>query len=68
MKELTVGQWLGIENRIDRLTHHGYGWKMTDKTGATYRQDEFPDGLQVADEARDCSGEPRTPWPKEAAK
>jgi hypothetical protein len=63
--ELTVGQWLGTHNRITSLVQYAYGWKATDSTDATYRQDFMPDGLKVADVAMDCTNQPITPWPKE---
>ena len=63
MRTLETGQWLGTENQIRRLEQFRYGWKATDDTGATYRQDWMPNGLATSD---DSQGEKvYTPWPQE---
>jgi hypothetical protein len=61
---ITIGQWLGMSNRVSRMELFKYGWKMTDATGATYRQPDFPDGLRTWDEPTDGRTDtPVTPWP-----
>ena len=60
---MQVGQYLGSENRIARMTHFKYGWKMRDSTGEEYKQPDFPEGMRTSDIAESCVDKPRTPWP-----
>lgn len=62
--ELAVGMYLGTECKIARMVRFKYGWKMTDTTGAEYRQPDFPDGLRATPHIEpDVTKRPRVPWP-----
>ena len=59
---MEVGQWLGIQNKIAKMEQFKYGWKMTDWLGDTYRQPDFPDGIQTGDKpVSQVDNERRTP-------
>ncbi len=63
-RTIAVGQWLGTGCQIRSLARFAYGWRATDSTGCTYRQDEYPDGLKTWDTPTDGrTYTPRTPWP-----
>lgn len=58
------GQWLGQENMVSSLRFSRGRWHLTDTTGATYDQRDFPDGLVTHDKPTDGRlTKPRTAWP-----